>query len=84
MEDIEHYYPKLRAGGIIGGHDYVDAQYAIDRLGEKENWGICEDGSIHPEAVKGAVDLFAKENGLYVISSNEDFPSWYMQKPHDN
>lgn len=28
-EDIEHYYPKLRPGGILGGHDYIDAQYAV-------------------------------------------------------
>ena len=36
-EDIEHYWPKLRPGGIIGGHDYIDAQYAIDRLGSHED-----------------------------------------------
>ena len=30
-EDIEHYYPKLRPGGILGGHDYIDAQYAVSR-----------------------------------------------------
>jgi len=82
MEDIEHYYPKLRAGGVLGGHDYIDAQYAIDRLGQKEDWSKCEDGSHHPEAVKGAVDTFAKEKGLYVITSQEDFPSWYIQKPY--
>ena len=28
-EDIEHYYPKLRPGGILSGHDYTDAQYAV-------------------------------------------------------
>ena len=32
-EDIEHYYPKLRPGGIIGGHDYIDAQYAVSATG---------------------------------------------------
>jgi len=83
MEDIEHYYPKLRQGGILGGHDYVDSQYAIVKLGENEDWSTCEDGSLHPEAVKGAVDKFAKGNGLYVITSMEDFPSWYIQKPYE-
>jgi hypothetical protein len=24
MEDIEHYYPKLRPGGIMAGHDFLD------------------------------------------------------------
>ena len=74
-EDIESYFPKLRPGGILGGHDYIDAQYAIDRLGEVEDWSKCEDGSVHEEAVKGAVDEFRKEQGgLPVYVSNEDFP----------
>ena len=47
-----------------------------------KNWGICEDGSDHPTAVKGAVDEFAKPLGLNVVVSNEDFPSWYIQKPY--
>eukprot|EP00554_Chaetoceros_debilis_P000615 CAMPEP_0194083702 /NCGR_PEP_ID=MMETSP0149-20130528/9714_1 /TAXON_ID=122233 /ORGANISM="Chaetoceros debilis, Strain MM31A-1" /LENGTH=301 /DNA_ID=CAMNT_0038766153 /DNA_START=114 /DNA_END=1022 /DNA_ORIENTATION=- len=82
-EDIEAYYPKLRPGGILGGHDYIDAQYAIDRLGEVEDWSKCEDGSVHPEAVKGSVDDFRKQQGgLPVYVSNEDFPSWYIQKPY--
>lgn len=82
-EDIKHYWPKLRPGGILGGHDYVDAQYAIDKMGPHEDWSKCEDGSIHPEAVKGAVDEFRKQEGnLKVYISNEDFPSWYVQKPY--
>ncbi len=82
-EDIDHYWPKLRPGGILGGHDYIDAQYAIDKLGPAEDWSKCEDGSIHPEAVKGAVDEFrTQQGGLAVYTSNEDFPSWYVQKPY--
>ena len=37
---------------------------------------------MHPEAVKGAVDEFVKLHGLQIITSNEDFPSWYIQKPY--
>lgn len=82
-EDIEHYWPKLRPGGILGGHDYIDAQYAIDKLGAAEDWSKCEDGSVHPEAVRGAVDEFREQNGdLQIYTSNEDFPSWYVQKPY--
>lgn len=33
LEDIRLYYSKLRPGGIIAGHDFVDAQYALERLG---------------------------------------------------
>lgn len=82
-EDIEHYWPKLRPGGIMGGHDYIDSQYAIDKLGTMEDWSKCENGSIHPEAVRGAVDEFRhQQGGLEVYTSNEDFPSWYIQKPY--
>lgn len=24
LEDLEHWWPKMRAGGVIAGHDYVD------------------------------------------------------------
>ncbi len=82
-EDIEHYWPKLRPGGIMGGHDYIDAQYAIDKLGPAEDWSKCEDGSVHLEAVRGAVDEFRQKQGsLEVYTSHEDFPSWYIQKPY--
>ncbi|KAL3774952.1 hypothetical protein ACHAWO_007912 [Cyclotella atomus] len=75
--------PKLRPGGILGGHEYIDLQYAIDKLGAAEDWSTGEDGSSHPEAVKGAVDEFREQMGdLAVYTSNEDFPSWYIQKPY--
>lgn len=32
-EDIEYYWPKVRPGGILAGHDFVDAQYAVSLLG---------------------------------------------------
>ena len=28
-EDIKHYWPKVRPGGILAGHDFIDAQYAV-------------------------------------------------------
>ncbi len=82
-EDIAHYWPKVRPGGILAGHDFIDAQYALDRLGEKENWGVCEDGTKQPRAVRGAVEDFMKsENIDFVLVSQEDFPSWFIQKPY--
>jgi hypothetical protein len=84
-EDIAHYWPKVRPGGILAGHDFIDAQYALDRLGENENWGECEDGTKQPRAVRGAVEDFMKtENIDFVLVSQEDFPSWFIQKPYAN
>lgn len=28
-EDIRSYWPKVRPGGILAGHDFIDAQYAV-------------------------------------------------------
>jgi hypothetical protein len=84
-EDIAHYWPKVRPGGILAGHDFIDAQYAIDKVGPNENWGICEDGSVQPRAVRGAVEDFAKrENIEFILTSQEGFPSWFIQKPYDD
>lgn len=84
-EDIDSYWPKVRPGGILGGHDFIDAQYAIGNLGEKENWGVCEDGSIEPRAVRGAVEDFAaKEKIDFILVSQEGFPSWFIQKPYES
>lgn len=83
-EDINSYWPKVRPGGILAGHDFIDAQYAIDALGESENWGICEDGTKEPRAVRGAVEDFAKREGIdFILVSQESFPSWFIQKPYE-
>mmetsp|Transcript_426 Transcript_426/g.596 ORF Transcript_426/g.596 Transcript_426/m.596 type:complete len:307 (+) Transcript_426:172-1092(+) len=84
-EDIEHYWPKVRPGGILAGHDFIDAKYAIDILGPEEDWSYCEDGKTRePRAVRGAVEDFVeKENIDYIRVSEESFPSWFIQKPYD-
>lgn len=28
-DDIDSYWPKVRPGGILAGHDFIDAQYAV-------------------------------------------------------
>ncbi len=56
-EDVEHYWPKLRPGGIIGGHDFLKSKDAI-------------------------MEFRMQKGGLHIYESDEDFPSWYMQKPY--
>jgi len=81
-EDILLYWPKLRPGGIMAGHDFV---YAADVVGDKTgDWSICADGSIHPEAVRGAVEEFANDNGLTISTTNEMHASWMFRKPWGN
>jgi len=82
LEDIRLYYSKLRPGGIIAGHDFVDAQYALERLGPEEDWSLCEDGTKNERASRGAVEDFALEHNLKIYATDEGFPTWIMQKPY--
>jgi len=85
-EDMLAYWPKVRPGGILAGHDFVDAAWvAAQRWGAGQDWGTCTDGSKEPRAVKGAVEDFAKKQGLTITVTGSDASkgseSWLMQKP---
>lgn len=70
-EDINLYWPKLKTNGIMSGHDYLES-YEVSG----QDWSICYDGSIHPGAVKVAVDEFADYHNLQVLVSYKDH-SWH-------
>mmetsp|Transcript_6297 Transcript_6297/g.11625 ORF Transcript_6297/g.11625 Transcript_6297/m.11625 type:complete len:300 (-) Transcript_6297:47-946(-) len=55
LEDLQHYWPKLREGGMIAGHDYME-QFEVPN----QNWSLNYDGSVDEtgRVVKGAVDDF--------------------------
>ena len=78
-EDVSLYWSKLNPGGIMAGHDYISWQ----ELNEMDNpsWGLCANGTFLKASVKEAVDQFAKENGLHVIMTLEEWPSWIIHKP---
>jgi predicted O-methyltransferase YrrM len=83
LEDLEAFYPKLRPGAIMAGHDYMDTA-EVKRFTPDQDWSICADGSIHKGAVKGAVEHFAEKHGLVitvVYNEGAKFPSWMIQKP---
>jgi predicted O-methyltransferase YrrM len=83
LEDIELYWNKLKIGGIMSGHDYMEnddlklhkEMFGSD--GDIQDWSISQDGRIHPGAVKGAVDDFANRHGLQVLVS-------YREKLYNN
>lgn len=80
-EDLDAFYPKLRPGGILAGHDYLDAA-EMRKQSPRQDWSICADGSIHTGAVKGAVEDFALQWGLVISVVYADrWPSWMIQKP---
>lgn len=70
--DIQNWYPKLRSGGMLAGHDYLD-----DKL-------VWENGSYSMFGVISAVTEFSEKKQLqvYIIKEkNNQFHSWYLIKP---
>lgn len=81
QDDILAWAPKVRAGGILAGHDYLDAT-EIDGA-----WVKYKDGSSShvSKAVRSAVSEYADLTGRQVVVTygdlwqNKPFPSWYMR-----
>jgi predicted O-methyltransferase YrrM len=64
-EDIAAWYPKIKAGGLLAGHDYVED-------------GITLHGDF---GVRKAVAEFSAQYQVGVYQTAEPFPSWMAQKP---
>ncbi|MCF7763110.1 MAG: tetratricopeptide repeat protein [Verrucomicrobia bacterium] len=64
-EDLKHWMPKVKPGGILAGHDYIpDGRYEFGVFG-----------------VKGAVDEFITRQNLRLFLTNEKdtpFYSWFV------
>ena len=58
-EDVELWWPKLMDGGLLAGHDYMDASVVENlRAAGIADFGLCPSGHRDGRAVKGAVDDF--------------------------
>jgi len=77
-EDLEAYWPKLRRGGVLSGHDYCTAREV-----KNQDWSVGCSGERHPGAVKGAVDDFAFHRNLQVVVGYREalFNTWAFLKP---
>lgn len=86
MQDLEVWWPLLKEGGIMAGHDYVTNNDGPKQGGQ--DWSINYDGTRDPQgrAVKGAVDEFM--NKLYIqisVSYREaSWNTWAVRKPFTN
>ena len=70
--DLRAWYPKVRIGGLLAGHDYLDG-YVPSRPDFRE-------GTLF--GVKTAVDEFCREIGQAAAFTTRDPPhlSWYFRK----
>ena len=69
LEDIKSWYPKVKSGGVIGGHDYVEH---VNGFGVK--FGVLE-----------AVAKFRRDNNIsdsrfHATNQEEHFASWFIYK----
>ena len=66
-DDLRTWWPKLRVGGLLSGHDY---QFQYQARGDGYTFGV-----------KDAVDEFAAARNLRVYSTSESYlPSFYFLK----
>lgn len=71
-EDIVHWYPKVRSGGIVSGHDYIE---------RKGKYGVIE--AVNKYLDENKLDksylyITRKVNGS---RGGGSIPSWYYIKP---
>ena len=79
--DLEAYWPLLKPGGIMAGHDYLSAEEVQDT---GQDWSICGDGTKQEGAVRGAVEEFFLPKGLTITVTywrQYHWFSWLLQKP---
>jgi Predicted O-methyltransferase len=79
MDDLKAYWPLIKPGGIMAGHDYNENSEI-----RGQDWGLCQDGTRNEMAVKGAVNDFFLPQGLTITVTyyrEHNFMSWLVQKP---
>jgi hypothetical protein len=84
-QDIELWYPKVKKGGYIGGHDYIALEWYKDPnfLPNKKDKHIWSGNMSFYHGVFGvnpAVDEFCQEKGYTPTITDEWFGTWMVKK----
>jgi hypothetical protein len=85
-EDINLWYPKVRSGGIVMGHDYLPDYFYEGKTEKDQALYTFPDGQ--PEKAKytgmfgvnPAVDEFCKKNGYTINKTDEFLATWWFIK----
>jgi len=84
-KDIEYWYPKVKKGGFVMGHDYIKMDWYRDpnfdpNGKDKHIW--TGDGTYYNGlfGVNPAVDEFCETNGYELSVTEEWFGTWYFTK----
>ena len=82
-QDIELWYPKVKKGGYVMGHDYIDIDWYSDPnfAANKKDKHIYTGNFYHGVfGVNPAVDEFCKKNKYKIELTNEWFGTWSFKK----
>lgn len=88
-QDIELWFPKVRKGGIVTGHDYIKIDWYADKnfcenKKDKHIWTFDNNGVLNNYAgefgVNPAVDEFCIKNNYVANFTDEWFSTWYFIK----
>lgn len=85
VQDIELWSPKVKVGGYICGHDYIDLDWYNDPnfLPNKKDKHIWAGEFYHGVfGVNPAVDEFSQKLGSNFIVTNEWFGTWAIKKQY--
>lgn len=63
--DLALWYPKVRAGGILAGHDFVDGSLPEGRFGVR----------------KAVLEFEQQKGLRVAVTAENEWPSWYVIKP---
>lgn len=83
LQDLRVWWPLLKPGGILAGHDYVTNDDGPQQNGN--DWTLNFDGTrdTSGRVSKGAVDDFAAEHSLQLTVSYREkhYNTWATRKP---
>lgn len=83
IQDIELWFPKIKRGGYLWGHDYINLDWYndpnfLENLKDKHIWSNNFYHGVF--GVNPAVDEFCKKNNYEPIITNEFFGTWLIRK----
>lgn len=87
VEDIATWLPKVKPGGYLCGHDYINMDWYNDpnfAPNGKDKYIYTADFYHGVFGVNPAVDEFASKYGYNLAVTTEWFGTWIIQKEKDN
>jgi hypothetical protein len=74
LTDLNCWYPKVKEGGILAGHDYISPKMSIE-MGHKTVFGV----------VQAVDDFLTKNNSSYLIHvTPETYGTYFIRKGDTN